>query len=82
MVTARRDGLMNGPISTFFAGILGRSTLEISALATAALSGLDGMAPGTLEMPVGISEAKFQCDVSDPDRHHRCCQYLFVQRRY
>ncbi len=66
-VIARRDGLLNGPISTFFAGILGQHTMEISALATAALTGLGGPAPGTLEVPVGIAEAKFQCDVSDPD---------------
>lgn len=51
-VTARRDSSANGPISTFFAKIFGIGTLDVSADATAALTGL-GEAP---TIPVGISE--------------------------
>jgi hypothetical protein len=60
MVMARRDGLANGPISTFFAGIIGRHTVAVTARATAALSGLGYVGPGKLEMPVGISELIFE----------------------
>lgn len=58
-VVTRRDALGNGALHTFFAGIIGRDTIAVNALATAALSGLGYVGPGTLEMPVGISEAKF-----------------------
>lgn len=58
-VTARRDSSANGPISTFFAKIFGIETLDVSADATAALTGL-GEAP---TIPVGIS--KFWMDPSN-----------------
>ncbi len=51
-VTARRDSSSNGPISTFFAKIFGIETLDVSADATAALTGLSE-AP---VIPVGISK--------------------------
>ncbi|MCZ6874111.1 MAG: hypothetical protein O7G88_11395, partial [bacterium] len=35
--------------------------------ATAALTGLGYVDPGELEVPVGISESKFDCDGLDPD---------------
>ena len=60
-VIARRDETTNGPISTLFAGILGVGTLNVSAVATAALTGLGLVGPGKLEVPVGISEAKLDC---------------------
>ena len=50
-VIARRDSSANGPISTFFAKIFGIETLDVSADATAALTGLSE-AP---IIPVGIS---------------------------
>jgi Flp pilus assembly protein TadG len=59
-VTARRDSSANGPISTFFAKIFGVDTLEVSADATAALTGL---ASGNPTFPVGISKHWF--DVHD-----------------
>jgi hypothetical protein len=54
-VTARRDSSANGAINTFFAGILGINTVEVSAAATAALTGSSSMAPGGL--PVAINKS-------------------------
>ena len=54
-VITRRDGSANGPISTFFARIFGVDTLDITARATAALSGQSTAEPGEIELPVGIS---------------------------
>lgn len=64
-VTARRDGRANGPITTFFAGVLGINTSDVTAFATAALTGQSTSGPGGLPIPVGISKAWFQqgfCD--------------------
>ena len=61
-VTARRDSSANGPISTFFAKIFGIETLDVSADATAALSGLGSAHP---HFPVGIS--KYWFDVHHDD---------------
>lgn len=66
-VTARRDGGMNGPLATFFAGVLGINTVNISTNATAAITAFQSKAgPGWLPIPVGISEAWFRS--GDPDR--------------
>jgi hypothetical protein len=54
-VTVRRDGAANGPISSVFARVLGLDTFDISADATAALTGQGESRPGELELPVGIS---------------------------
>jgi len=54
-VTARRDSQANNAITTFFAGVMGVDTLEVSADATAALSGLSSMAEGYLPIPVAIN---------------------------
>lgn len=64
-VIARRDTTMNGPIATFFAGILGVNRLNVSAVATAALMGLGKVEPGKLKVPVGISETRLDCP--DPE---------------
>lgn len=61
-VTARRDSSANGPISTFFAKIFGIDNLDVSADATAALTGL---ASGEPPFPVGISKHWF--DFYDDD---------------
>lgn len=53
-VTARRDGAVNGPISTFFARIIGHDTMSVTANATAALTGLGTAWEGWLDLPVGI----------------------------
>jgi hypothetical protein len=54
-VIARRDGGVNGPITTFFARILGIDTVDVTATATAALTGQGTAEPGELELPIGIS---------------------------
>lgn len=54
-VRARRDNITNGPITTFFAHILGQDTLSISTKATAALTGESTAEAGGLPLPVGIS---------------------------
>jgi len=59
-VTARRDGGANGPITTFFARIFGVDTVDVSADATAALTGESTAGDGDLELPVGISMKWFE----------------------
>jgi hypothetical protein len=59
-VTARRDGGANGPITTFFARIFGLDTVDITADATAALTGESTAGDGDLELPVGISMKWFE----------------------
>jgi Flp pilus assembly protein TadG len=56
-VTARRDGLANNSVGTFFGGILGVDSVGVNADATAALSGPLEMKPG---IPVGISLKWFE----------------------
>jgi Flp pilus assembly protein TadG len=58
-VTARRDGTVNGPVSTFFARIFPVDTVPVSAVATAALTGQSTAGPADLEIPVGISDHWF-----------------------
>lgn len=58
-VFARRDATANGPISTFFASLLGKDTLNLTARATAALTGAGSVGPNGLPIPVGISEYWF-----------------------
>jgi hypothetical protein len=58
-VTARRDASANDPISTFFARIFGMNTIDVSATATAALTGQSTAAPGGLPLPIGISKYRF-----------------------
>lgn len=55
-VIARRDGVANGPIATFFAKSFGTDTVAVSASATAALTGQSTAGPGGLPIPVGISK--------------------------
>lgn len=62
MVTSRRDSGPNGngPISTIFARIFGQNSVDVTADATAALTG-----QGTIEdlpIPVGISSFRFEQD--------------------
>jgi Flp pilus assembly protein TadG len=59
-VTARReDSSADGPITTFFAGVLGIDFMEASASSTAALTGKSTTVPGELKLPVGISREWF-----------------------
>lgn len=55
-VTARRDGGQNGPITTFFAGIVGVNTIDIATTSTAALGTSGGpVGPGVADVPFAIS---------------------------
>jgi Flp pilus assembly protein TadG len=58
-VKARRDNTLKsleGPITTFFAKIFGINTLDVSADATAALTGEGTADEGGLPIPLGISQ--------------------------
>ena len=58
-VIARRDGNANGPITTFFARVIGINTIDVWRDATAALTGQGTSDPGELEIPIGISSYFF-----------------------
>ncbi|MBX3350054.1 MAG: pilus assembly protein [Nitrospira sp.] len=58
-VVTHRDGSANGPISTFLAGIIGMSTVNVSAVATAELTAIGSTPPGALDFPIMISELFF-----------------------
>lgn len=64
-VIVRRDGQGNGPITTFFARAFGRSTVDLTSRATAALTSLSITGPGELGTPVGISKAWFRTGFCD-----------------
>lgn len=64
-VTVRRDNTLNTPVSTFFAGVLGITLVNISADATAALTGQGSVGKGDLELPVGISRNRVSGDPED-----------------
>ena len=58
-VIARRDSSANGPISTFCAGIIGLTSVNVSAVATADMTAVGQTAPGQLDAPFGISTFYF-----------------------
>ncbi len=64
-VYTHRDSVANGPVQTFLAGVLGISSMPVSALATASLSSLSKEPEGGLPLPVGISKAWFTNDYCD-----------------
>ena len=66
-VRAHRDGDANGPITTFFAKILGIDAVDVSADATAALTGQTTSEPGEIELPLGISTLAATPDRCDKD---------------
>jgi Flp pilus assembly protein TadG len=58
-VTTRRDGAANGPISTFLATVVGLTSVNVNAVATAQLSSLGSTPPGALDLPLAISQFFF-----------------------
>ena len=58
-VTTRRDGSGNGPISTFLAGVIGMTSINVNAVATAELTAIGSTPPGSLDLPLAISELFF-----------------------
>jgi Flp pilus assembly protein TadG len=58
--TTRRDGGANGPISTFFAGMLGVNTINLATSSIAALGTSGGpVPPGVADVPFAISSNWF-----------------------
>jgi Flp pilus assembly protein TadG len=57
-VRTRRDGTTNGPISTFLGSIFGVANISLSKPATAALTGVSMVPPGTLDIPIGVSQQR------------------------
>jgi hypothetical protein len=58
-VTTRRDATANGPITTFLGTVLGKTSVSVTAVATAQLNPVSIMAPGDMNAPFGISEFFF-----------------------
>ena len=58
-VLARRDGSANGPISTFLANVVGLSSTNVRAVATAAMTAVGQTGPGQLDVPFAISTFYF-----------------------
>jgi Flp pilus assembly protein TadG len=58
-VITRRDGTANGPISTFLAGVIGMTSMNVSAAATAELTAIGSTPPAALDLPVAISQLFF-----------------------
>jgi Flp pilus assembly protein TadG len=55
-VFSRRDSSANGPISTFLANVVGMSSVNVAAIATAQLGPLASTSEGGLDLPLAISE--------------------------
>ena len=60
-VIARRDGILNNPLTMWFAKLIGTDSVPVNADATASLTAPTGVAPGELKLPVGISINHFPC---------------------
>lgn len=58
-VVTHRDGSANGPISTFLAGVVGMTSVNVSAVATAELTAIGSTPLGALDLPIAISELFF-----------------------
>jgi Flp pilus assembly protein TadG len=58
-VITRRDGLANGPVSTFLARVIGRTTVNVNAVATAELTSVGAVAPGDMDAPFAIAQFFF-----------------------
>ena len=67
-VTARRDGVANGPITTFLGNIMGVNSISVRSTSvrsgqpeepTAALTGVGVVGPGELDIPVALSQSRF-----------------------
>lgn len=58
-VLTRRSEEANGPISTFFAGVMGITSFSVNTVATANLGALNSVAPADMDAPFSISEYYF-----------------------
>lgn len=81
-VTAQRAAGSNGPISSFFAGMVGINSREVTADAIAALTGESTFNTGETELPIGLSHKQFDNNrCKDPlelhDTNHSCAGWHF-----
>ena len=58
-VIARRESGTNGPIASFFAGVVGIDDMSITASATAALTAINSMEEGADIVPIAISKHRY-----------------------
>lgn len=58
-VVTHRDRSANGPISTFLGSVVGMSSVNVSAAATAELTAIGSTPLGAMDLPVAISELFF-----------------------
>ncbi len=58
--TLRRDASANGPVETFFAGVVGLGSVEISATSTAYLGWSGRVDPATADIPLAIHASALQ----------------------
>lgn len=58
-VTARRDGLSNGPLAPFFARVIGVNSINVSSKATAGLSYAKYVLGGQLDLPLALAKGWF-----------------------
>ncbi len=58
-VTAHRDASANGAVATWLAGIMGISSMNVTATATAALTGTGVLLPGEANAPFGFDQVFF-----------------------
>ena len=58
-VITRRDGTANGPVSTFLASVVGMTSVNVRAAATAELTALSSTPPGALDPPLAMSQLFF-----------------------
>jgi hypothetical protein len=59
-VTTRMDGLSNGPVTATFSRILGRTSFDVGATATAYVGFAGGVGPGEVELPIAIDCCKLK----------------------
>jgi len=72
-VISRRDGVTNGPITSFFAKIFGINTIDVRADAIAALTGPAVMNEGEMNLPIGLSEWQFFDNCAPTDANDGIC---------
>ncbi|MCB2226859.1 MAG: hypothetical protein KQH53_09290 [Desulfarculaceae bacterium] len=56
----RRDALANGPLGTYFAGIVGLSSVDLSATSTAYLGWTGRVDPSSVDLPLAIHASALQ----------------------
>ena len=62
----RRDSVANGPVETFFAGMVGLGSVELSAVSTAFLGWSGRVDPATVDLPLAIHASALQ-SAGSPD---------------